>query len=189
MGRCFVAVLVDEAVVLLLSTVSRYSSTASTPLEVCIQPASLVEALVDEELAPGDGSVGVEALVARHLKFGAEEEGGVGIDEEESVMVGRVGGRDGHAVGAGGLWRIAVVNVGYFVAGGDGVARRGLRRDCAVEGLELGQVDAFDVAADAAFGEGQGHPRLEVLNDARLYSGVFVEIEVQAVGEGVHQGA
>jgi len=28
---------------------------ASTPLEVCIQAGAIVEALVDEELAPGHG--------------------------------------------------------------------------------------------------------------------------------------
>ena len=58
----------------------------------------------------------------------------------------------------------------------------------AVEGFELGEVDALDVAADAAFSEGERHPRFEVLDDSRLYLGMFVEVEVQAVGEGVHQG-
>ena len=57
----------------------------------------------------------------------------------------------------------------------------------AVERLELLEVDPLDVAADAAFGEGEGHPRLEVLDDARLHFGMLVEVEVQAVGEGVHQ--
>ena len=57
----------------------------------------------------------------------------------------------------------------------------------AVEGFELVEIDALDVAADAAFGEAERHPGLEVRDDSRLHVGVFVEVEVQAVGEGVHQ--
>ncbi len=69
-----------------------------------VHPAgAVVEALIDEELAPGDGSVGVEAFVAGHLQLGAKEEGGVRVDEQQRVVVDGVGGRDGDAVGAGGL--------------------------------------------------------------------------------------
>ena len=59
-----------------------------------------VEALVDEELAPRRGTIGIEAFVARDLLFGAEEEAGVGIDEEERVAAGGVGRCNGDAVRA-----------------------------------------------------------------------------------------
>src|ERR1700729_221060 len=72
----------------------------------------LIEALVDEELSPGNRAVGVEPVLARHLELRTEEEGGVRVDEKQSVMVSGVGGRDGHAVRAGWLRGIAVVYVG-----------------------------------------------------------------------------
>ena len=62
----------------------------STPLDVCIQPARVVEALVDEELAPGHRAVGVEPLVARHLQLGAEEERRVRVDQQQRVAVDAV---------------------------------------------------------------------------------------------------
>ena len=78
---------------------------------------ALVEALVDEELAPGHGAVGVEPFVADHLQFGAEEERGVGIDQQQGVVVGGVRGRDGDAVRAGRLGRVAIVDVGESAVG------------------------------------------------------------------------
>src|SRR5581483_2657382 len=62
-----------------------------------------------------------------------------------------------------------------------------LRAAVAVERLQLFQVDALDVAADAPFAERQRHPRLEVRDDARFGFRMLVEIEVQAVGPSVHQ--
>ena len=56
-----------------------------------------------------------------------------------------------------------------------------------VEGLELVQVHALDVAADAPFAEGQRHPRLEVRDDPRLHLRMRGEVEVQSVGPRVHQ--
>src|SRR5437879_2384132 len=115
-----------------------------------MHPAGVfVEALVDEELAPGDSTVGVEPLVAEHLEFRTEEEGGVGIDEKERVVAGGVRRRDGHAVRAGWFRWVAVVYVGGLDCRFSGVACLDDRR-LAVEGLELGEVDALDVAADAA---------------------------------------
>jgi hypothetical protein len=35
---------------------------------------------------------------------------------------------------------------------------------------------------------GESHPGLEVLDDSRFHFGMLVEIEIQAVGEGVHEG-
>src|SRR5436190_2423513 len=56
----------------------------------CVHPAGpLVESLVDEELAPGRRAVGIQAFVARHLQFGAEEERGVWVDEKKRVMADR----------------------------------------------------------------------------------------------------
>jgi hypothetical protein len=67
-----------------------------------VHPAqAIVEPLVDEELAPGGGAVGVEAFAAGDLLFGAEEEAGVRVDEQEGAAIGGDGGRDRDAVGAG----------------------------------------------------------------------------------------
>ena len=93
------AVAVDEAVTLLDDGFEVFVDGIDAARGV--HPAGLfVEALVDEELAPGDGAIGVQPLVAGHLQLGAEEEGGVGIDQQQRVVAGGVGGRDGDAVGA-----------------------------------------------------------------------------------------
>ena len=145
-----------------------------------VHPAgAFVEALVDEELAPGYRAVGVQAFIARHLEFGAEEEGSVGIDEQQGVVGRRVGRGDGHAVRAG---RLPFDRGERFEPG------QLLRCALAVEGFELSEIHAFDIAADAALREAQGHPRLESFDDTRFHGGVLREVEVQAVGEGVHQG-
>ncbi len=60
-------------------------------------------------------------------------------------------------------------------------------RSLPVERLELIEVHALDVAADAPFGERQRHPRLEPLDDPRRQRRVGVEKVIQAAGPGVHQ--
>src|ERR1700677_989054 len=63
--------------------------------------------------------------------------------------------------------------------------------DCwgfAVELFELIEVDSLDIATDAALGEGERHPWFKMMDDSRLYLGVLIEVVVEAVGEGVHQG-
>ncbi len=72
---------------------------------------AFVEALVDEELAPRDCAIGIQAFFAGHLQFGAEEERGVGIDQQQRVMVARVRRRDSDAVRPCGFGRVAVVDV------------------------------------------------------------------------------
>ena len=56
-----------------------------------------------------------------------------------------------------------------------------------VESLELVEVDPLDVAADAAFGEAQRHPRLEAGDRARMHVGMRGKEVVEAVRPGVHQ--
>ena len=58
----------------------------------------------------------------------------------------------------------------------------------AVKRLELPQVDLLDVAADAPFAERQRHPRFEAGDHPRLHLGVLVQVVVEPVGIGVHQG-
>jgi hypothetical protein len=141
-----------------------------------------VEALVDEELAPGRRAIGVQPRVAGHLQLGAEEERGVRVDQQQGVAVLGVGRGDGEAVRAGrfaefhGLRELAGLDLG-----------RGLQLGLAVEGLQLAQRDPLDVAADAALGEAQRHPRLEPGDDLRLHGGMGGQVEVQPVGPGVHQ--
>src|SRR5580704_8160516 len=52
---------------------------------------------------------------------------------------------------------------------------------------KLADVDAFNVAADAAFGEGQRHPRFKAMNDPRRNGGVFRQEIVQSVRPSQHQ--
>ena len=55
-----------------------------------------IEALIDEELTPGDGAIRVEPLPAHHLQLGAEIEGGVRVDPQHRVVIqgDRRGDRD-----------------------------------------------------------------------------------------------
>ena len=62
-----------------------------------------------------------------------------------------------------------------------------LLRGLAVERGKLAEVHGFDIAADAAFGEAQRHPRLEAPDHPRLHPGVLVEVVIQAVGKRVHE--
>jgi hypothetical protein len=133
----------------------------------------LVEPLVDEELAPGRCAVGVQALCALHAELGAEEEAGVRIDQQQRAAVAGQRRRDRDAVRAARLL----------------VAQSGRGVPLAVEGGELDEVGALDVAADAPFREGERHPRLEPGEHARTHLGMGGEIIVQPLGPGVHQRA
>ena len=65
-----------------------------------VHPAeAVVEPLVDEELAPSDGTVGVETFFADGVDLGTEIKRRVRIDEEQGVAGGGFGGGDGEAVG------------------------------------------------------------------------------------------
>ena len=67
------AVLVDDGLQKLVHRIGMAGS---------VHPAkAVVKTLVKEELAPGGGPIGVEAIVAGHLQFAAEIEGGVRIDQ------------------------------------------------------------------------------------------------------------
>src|SRR5205085_11439009 len=115
-----------------------------------VHPAGmLVEALVDEELAPGGGAVSVQPLVAGYLLLGAEEEAGVRVDQEQGVAVRGVGRRDREAVRTP---RLLIRGCGR---GGEGFAA------ARIKGLQRRWIDPLDIAADRAFGEGERHPRLE----------------------------
>ncbi len=121
-----------------------------------VHPADVgVEALIDEELAPGRGAIGVQPLVARHLLFGAEEEAGVRIDQQQCMAILGARRGDGDAVGP---LRLAI---------GAGVRIGHCQLLAAIKGRELAQIDAFDVAANRSFGECERHPRLEMLDHAR----------------------
>ena len=146
-----------------------------------VHPAGLlVEALVDEELAPGERAVGVQPLLAGDLRFLAEEERRVRVDEEQRLAVDGVGRRDGEAVRPGRLGRHR------------GVSRIGLDagqrcRVLAVERLEARNRHALDVAADAALAEAERHPWLEPGDHPRLHVRMRGQVIVQAVGPAGHQ--
>jgi hypothetical protein len=102
----------------------------------------------------------------------------VGVDQEQRLAVPGVGGGDGHAVRSARFLATSDVEGGHF----------GERR-LFVEGLERVHRNAFDVPADAALAEAQGHPRFEAGDGPRRHLGVGVEVEVQTVGPRVHEGA
>src|ERR1035438_5805522 len=53
--------------------------------------------------------------------------------------------------------------------------------------LQIAEADAFDVAADAAFGEGQCHPRFKMMNDLGRNGGMFRQEVIQSVRPSHHQ--
>src|SRR3954454_13648547 len=103
--------------------------------------------LVDEELAPGRSAINVQTLVTLHLQLGPEEMARVGVDQQQRLAVRRNLWGDGDAVGPLPF---------------DPRAERGGNRPVRIERLELIEIDALDIAADAALGEAHDHPRLEV---------------------------
>ena len=132
-----------------------------------------IEPLVDEELAPRRRAIGVQPRVARYLRLGAEEEAGVRVDQQEGVAVARPLGRNGDAV------RSARLAKGEIVDRDDlGVA---------IERRQRRERHAFDVAADAAFGKAQRHPRREVRQHPRMHPRMVGEIVVERVGPRGHQ--
>ena len=140
-----------------------------------VHPADVfVEALVDEELPPRHRPVGIQPFLAHHLHFGTEKERRVRVDEEQRVVVHGVRRRDGDTVRARRV-RVGVVPLPRADRRGGGIA---------VDRLEVPRVD---VAADAPFAERERHPRLKAHEDAGLHVGMLGEVEVQAVGPGVHQ--
>ena len=139
-----------------------------------VHPAGVpVEALIDEELPPGAGAIGIKALAAFDLGFAAEIEAGVRVDEQQGVARRAAAGRQRHAVGAG--------RFEQFAAQFDGGQFHGLP---GVEGFKPAEIDALDIAADAAFGKAERHPRFETGDDARFHCGVRGEIIVQRIGPG-----
>src|SRR5215510_12634256 len=99
-------------------------------------PGSLVEPLVDEELAPGGCAVNVQPFAARDLQLGAEEEAGVWIDEQQRMTVPGVRGRDGEAVRP---LRLAKQQAAF--------AGRHRQPVAAIERLQLAERNALDIAA------------------------------------------
>ena len=87
--KFLVAVLIEEAVAFFLDGLEIKAELAHSARGM--HPAgAVVESLIDEKLAPGDGTVGVKTVFAGHLQFGAKEKRGVRIDEQQRVMVHRV---------------------------------------------------------------------------------------------------
>ena len=91
---------------------------------------------------------------------------------------GAVRRRDREAVGAAAVEGIANLR-----------RRRGGKRrvSAGVESLQFGQIDPLDIAADAAFGEGECHPRLEAGDRLRPHLGMGGEIVIEAIRPGIHQ--
>src|SRR5205807_1055315 len=115
-----------------------------------------------------------------HLQFRSKVEGRVRIDQQQCVAPGRVRRRDSHAVRSARFF----FNIDVIVPRGPVATARGTDTrsgSVAIERLQLVQINRFDVATDAAFAEGQGHPWFEMLDDSRLYLRMFGEIKIQSV--------
>ena len=106
----------------------------------------------------------------------------VRIDHQQRMPVRRVLGRNGEAVRSRGLTRLEL-RVEFLPR------RRGGRHTHArrVELLNAAGVHTGDVATDAAFGERERHPRLELREQLRLHLRVRGQIVIQPIGEAVHQ--
>src|SRR5437879_3857169 len=135
-----------------------------------------VEALIDEELPPRGGAVRIQSFIARHLQLRAEKEAGMRVDEQQRTPVPRVRRCDGKPVRSLGLpeYQTAL-----------GLSQR--YRPLIVEGLQLCERHAFDIAADAALRKAQGHPRFEVCQYARMHVWMRGKIVVQAARPRLHQ--
>ena len=115
----------------------------STLLDVCIQPQSLVETLVDEELTPGDGAVGVQAFVARACASARKKNDVCGLIQSRACPLALLDGAMAMPFDPSGC----VPHPGP-PAPAARLARRRTRR--------ARQGDVLDVAADAAFAEASG---------------------------------
>ncbi len=70
-GELFVPVLVIVAAIFFLHGLEIFADGVDTARRV--HPADVrVEALIDKELAPGHGAIGIQAFVARHLQLRPE---------------------------------------------------------------------------------------------------------------------
>lgn len=150
----------------------------------CMHPAAvLVKSLVDEELSPGDGAIGVQSLLADHMHFGTEIKTGVWVDVEDSLTRFCYGRGESKSVRAGGQ-RLFPGQVPGHGIGGNGI--RGDGTGTAVKILQFAEGDIGGTdGADAAIGPEQGVPGLEAGEQGGLHLGVRVQVEVDAIGKGV----
>nr|GFD47440.1 hypothetical protein [Tanacetum cinerariifolium] len=117
-----------------------------------VHPAAvLVKALVNKELPPGHGPVGIEARLAGHLHLRAEIERGVWIDEQQRVPTDALAGRNGEAIRA---HRLALEPLEVRPLPGP-------RFLLAVEGFQPIDGHHADITPDAALAEQQRHPGLK----------------------------
>src|SRR5262245_45778172 len=91
-------------------------------------------------------------------------------------MGNRVRWRDGNAVRTGGLWIVRSLHT------------RGFCRDLSIEGFQLIEIDALNIATDASLRECERHPRFEPRDDAWFHLRVFIEVVVQTICPGADQG-
>ena len=152
-----------------------------------VHPAVLVvEALIDEKLPPRDRAVGFQPFFAGHVDFGPEVVVGVRIDQQQRMTVGGVLRRNREAVRPRGLPRLNIrVKLGRALL----AQRRGRRHSHArrVELRDATGVHTRNVSADAAFGKGERHPRLELRKQLRLHLRMGGQIVVEPIRKTVHQ--
>ena len=99
----------------------------------------------------------------------------MGVDQEQGIAAGAVVRRDGEAVGPARLpFRI--------------VTQCHLGQAATVEILQVLQVHPLDVTTDTALTEAQGHPGFKPRQQAGLHLGMGMEVIIQPVGKGIHQG-
>src|ERR1051326_7234450 len=127
----------------------------------------VIEPLINEELSPGCGPISVQPFLADHLQLRSEEERGVRIDQQQSVMRDSVGRGNGDSVRPGRLFRLAVSLRLVFPNGA-----------FVIESLQFSEVDSLNVPSDAAFREAKRHPWLESIDHSRLGLGMFKNVVI-----------
>ena len=143
-----------------------------------MHPARIfVEPLVDKELSPGHGTVGIEAFLADDMDFAAKIERGVRIDKQHGIPGGRVLTCNRESVRPPGLV------VAFLVDDGCRLLRQVSAG--AVERPDTVQRNLFNIAADRTLEEEHWHPRLESGQHLWLHFRVRRQVVVEAVGKRV----
>ena len=153
-----------------LRTIVGDSSTESRR-STCASSHPLVEALVDEELAPGGGAVGCRPSP---LSIPSSE-------RKKKLVCGLISSSAWPSRVRAGRSRCRSSRAARGVGGAAAGARRRRRR--------AGRARRARYRRRCSFGERQGHPRLEPGEHARMNVGMSGEIIVQPVRPGIHQRA
>src|SRR5690242_2572324 len=136
----------------------------------------IVEALVDKELSPRNGAVGIQSLFAYAMNFGAEIKRRVRIDQQQCMTI----------LSPRGCYRKTIRALWFF--GLHGFVD--LHLGCSlvlVECFQLRDCDVGEIAADTSFTEKQRIPCMEFMEKFRIGILMCQQEIIHAVSESVHE--